>query len=65
MNVCEFIQSELTQLLQRLLDGCKMLACSEYLARHKRALMVTAVAWAKEHNLLDQNVKCYQKKWNR
>ena len=48
-----------------LLTGCKMLANSEYLARHNRALMVIAVAWAKEHDLLNQNVKLYQEKWNR
>ena len=27
--------------------------------------MVMAVAWAKEQNLLDQNVKWYQKNWRR
>ena len=51
--------------MQDLLAGCKMLASSEYLARHNRALMVLAVAWAKEQNLLDQNVKWYQEKWKR
>ena len=38
---------------QHLLAGCKMLASSEYLSRHNRALMVMAVAWEKEQNLLD------------
>ena len=38
---------------------------NEYLARHNRAFMVMAVAWAKEQNLLDQNVKWYQEKWKR
>ena len=42
-----------------------MLASSDYLARDNRALMVMAVAWAKEQNLLHRNVKWYQKKWNR
>ena len=51
--------------VQRLLAGCKILASSEYLVRHNRALMVMAVVWAKEQNLLDQNVKLYQEKWNR
>ena len=50
---------------QHLLAGCKMLASSEYLSRHNRALMVMAVAWEKEQNLLDQNVKWYQEKWKR
>ena len=49
----------------QLLAGCKMLASSEHLAKHYRARMVMAVAWAKEQNLLDQNVKWYQEKWNR
>ena len=42
-----------------------MLASSEYLARHNKALVVLALAWTKEQNLLDQNVKWYQEKWNR
>ena len=42
-----------------------MLASSEYLARHNRALMVMAVAWAKVQNLLVQNVKWHQEKWKR
>ena len=42
-----------------------MLASSEYLARHNKALIVLALAWTKEQNLLDQNVKWYQEKWNR
>ena len=51
--------------VQHLLAGCKMLASSEYLARHNRALMMMAVARVKEKNLLDQNVKWYQEKWKR
>ena len=50
---------------QHLLAGCKMLVSSEYMARHNRALMVMAVAWTKEQNLLDQNVKWYQEKRKR
>ena len=42
-----------------------MLESSEFLARLNRALMVVAVAWAKEQNLLDQNVKQCQEKWKR
>ena len=56
---------EQRETVQHLLAGCKMLASSKYLARHNRALMVMAVAWAKEQNLLDQNVKWYQEKWKR
>ena len=48
-----------------LLAGCKILANSEYLWQDITALVVIAVAWAKEHDLLNQNVKLYQEKWNR
>ena len=51
--------------VQHLLAGCKVLASSEYLERHNRALMVMAVAWAEEQNLLHQNLKWYQEKWKR
>ena len=43
--------------VQHLLDGSKMLASSEYIARNNRAFMVIAVAWAREQSLIDQNVK--------
>ena len=56
---------EQQETVEHLLAGCKMLASSEYLARYNRALMVMAVAWAKEKNLLDQNVKWYRGKWER
>ena len=39
---------EQPETVQNLLAGCKMLASSEYLARHNRALMAMAVAWTKE-----------------
>ena len=45
--------------------GCKLLASSEYLARHNRPLKVMAVAWAREQYLSDQNVKWYPEKWKR
>ena len=63
-NQCRLCKEQ-RETVQHLLAGCKMLASSEYLARHNRALMVMAVAWAKEQNLLDQNVKWYQEKWKR
>ena len=56
---------EQRETVQHLLAGCKILANSEYLARHNRALMEIAIAWVKEQNLLDQNVKWYQEKWER
>ena len=51
--------------VQYLLAGSKILASSEYLARHNRALMVIAAEWEKEQNLLHQNMKWYQEKWKR
>ena len=56
---------EQQETVQHILAGSKMLVSSEYLARHNRALTVMAVAWAKEQNILDQNVKWYLEKWKR
>ena len=53
---------EQRETVQHLSTGCKMLASSEYLARHNRALMVMVVAWTKQKNLLDQNVKLCKEK---
>ena len=55
---------EQQETVKDLLAGCKMLASSEYPARHNRAVMVMNVAWTKEQDLLDQTVKWYQEKWN-
>ena len=56
---------EQREIAQHLLTGWKMLASSEYLVRHNKALTVMAVVWAKEQNLFDQNLKWYQENWNR
>ena len=55
---------EQKETVQHILAGCKTIASSEYVIRHKRALMVMAVYWAKEYNLLDNNVTWYQEKWS-
>ena len=39
---------EQRETVQHLLAGYKMLASSQYLARHNRALMVMAVGWEKK-----------------
>ena len=36
--------------------GCKVLANSEYMSRHNRAVMVMAVAWVKEYELFSTEV---------
>ena len=40
---------ERDETIQHLVAGCKVLAKSEYLSRHNRALIIMAVAWAKEY----------------
>ena len=42
--------------VKHLVDGCQKLANSEYLSRHNRALMILAIAWAKEHGLIGQDM---------
>ena len=51
--------------VEHLLAGCKKIANSEYLTRHNRALMVMAVAWAKEYHLVKKEVKWYKERWTR
>ena len=43
---------EFNETVEHLVAGCKTIANSEYLARHNRALMVMAIAWAKEYGLV-------------
>ena len=45
--------------------GCKKIASSEYIARRKRALMVMAIAWAKEYGLVGKETKWYKENWVR
>ena len=45
---------EQIETVEHLVAGCKILASSEYLSRHNRALMILAIAWAKEHDLVGQ-----------
>ena len=50
--------------IEHLLAGCKVLANSEYLSRHSRALIL-AISWAKEFNLVEKEMKWYKQKWCR
>ena len=45
--------------VEHLVAGCTKLANSEYLTRHNRALMILAVAWAKQQELMDQEAIWY------
>ena len=51
--------------VEHLLAGCKVLASSEYLTRHNRALMILAISWKKEFNLVEKDMKWYKQKWCR
>ena len=63
-NQCR-VCHERDKTVEHLVAGCKVLAGSEYLSRHNRALMIMAVAWAKENKLLRQDVIWYKEKWER
>ena len=49
--------------IEHLAAGCKVLANSEYLSRHDRALIIKAVAWAKEYKLVGGNMVWYKERW--
>ena len=61
-NKCRLC-AEQREAVEHLLAGCKVLADSQYLVRHNRALMILPVAWAKEYNLVDKDIKWYKEKW--
>ena len=56
---------EQIETVEHLVAGCKVLANSEYLARHNRASMILAIAWVKEHDLVGQDVVWYKEQWER
>ena len=56
---------EFNETVEHLVAGCKTIANSEYLARHNRALMVMAIAWAKEYGLVGKETKWYMENWVR
>ena len=51
--------------VEHLLASCKVLANSKHLTRHNIALMILAISWAKEFNLIDKDMKWYKPKWCR
>ena len=51
--------------IEHLVAGCKVLANNEYLLRHNRALMIMAVAWAKEYELVSKDTIWYSERWER
>ena len=52
-------------MVEHLLAGCTVLANSEYLTRHNRALMILGISWANEFNLVEKDMKWYNQKWCR
>ena len=51
--------------VEHLVVGCRVLAISESLTRHNRALMILAVAWAKEYELFGEDTVWYKERWER
>ena len=51
--------------IEHLVARCKVLANSEYLSRHNRVLMIMAVAWAKEYELVGGDMIWYKERWER
>ena len=56
---------EQTESVEHLAAGCKVLANNEYLSRHNRVLMIMAVAWLKEYELVGEDVIWYKEWWER
>ena len=54
-----------SETVEHLVVGCTKLANSEHLTRHNQALMILAVAWAKQQELVGQEVIWYEQRWNR
>ena len=56
---------ERDETIEHLVAGCKVLANNAYLLRHNRALMIMAVAWAKEYGLVSKDTVWYNERWER
>ena len=54
---------ERDETIEDLASGCQVLANSEYLLRHNRALMIMEVAWVKEYKLVGGDLVWYKKRW--
>ena len=57
------LSDEQRETVEHLLDGCKVFANSEYLNRHNKALIILAISWAKEFNLVEKDMKWCKQKW--
>ena len=54
-----------SETVEYLVAGCTKLSKSEYLTRHNRALMILAVAWAKQQELMGLEAIWYKQRWDR
>ena len=54
-----------SETVEHLVAGCTKLAKSEYLTKHNQALMILAVAWAKQQELVSQEAIWYKQRWYR
>ena len=54
---------ERDETIEHLVAGCKVLANNKYLSRHNRALMIMAVAWVKEYELVSKDTIWYSERW--
>ena len=53
-----------SETVENLVAGCIKLAKSEYLTRHSKALMILAVALAKQQELVGQAAIWYEQQWD-
>ena len=54
-----------SETVEHVVAGCTKLAKSEYLTRHNQALMILAVASAKQQELMGQEAIWYEERWDR
>ena len=59
------IYTQHSETVEHLVAECTKLANSEYLTRHNWALMILAVAWAKQQEVVSQKAIWYEKWWDR
>ena len=54
-----------SETVEHLVAGCTKLAKSEYLTRNNRVLMILAVAWAKQQELVGQEAIWFEQRWDK
>ena len=60
------LRGQQKETVEHLLAGCKVLPNnSKYLSKHNRALMILAISWTKEFNLVEKDMKWCKEKWCR